>query len=238
MERETHILVISYPLQGHINPILQFSKRLASKGPRVTFVTTTSISKSIQIQAQASSSINFEIISDGSEEVENLETIDERVQRFKSKVSESLAKLIQRHNSSKYPPKFLVYDSFMPWALNIARQLGLDGAPFFTQSCVVSAIYYHAHRGEIKMPLEEGSSISSPSMPSLGSNDLPSFLFDTGLYAALQNLLVNQLSNFQDANWLLCNTFDNLEAEVGSIIHTCYKYRFLGHATKFYNIYV
>ena len=236
MERETHILAISYPLQGHINPILQFSKRLASKGPRVTFVTTTSISKSTQ--AQASSSINFEIITDGSEEVENLETIDERVQRFKSKVSESLAKLIQRHNSSKYPPKFLVYDSFMPWALNIARQLGIDGAPFFTQSCVVSAIYYHAHRGEIKMPLEEGSSISLPSMPSLGSNDLPSFLFDTGLYAALQNLLVNQLSNFQDANWLLCNTFDDLEAEVGSIIHTCYKYRFLGHATKFYNIYV
>ena len=88
------------------------------------------------------------------------------------------------------------------------------------------------------MPLEEGSSISLPSMPSLGSNDLPSFLFDTGLYAALKNLLVNQLSNFQDANWLLCNTFDKLEAEVGSIIHTCYKYRFLGHATKFYNIYI
>ncbi|KAM3702237.1 hypothetical protein ACJW31_04G010700 [Castanea mollissima] len=212
MERETHILVIPYPLQGHINPILQFSKRLTSKGPRVTFVTPTSISKSIQ--AQASSSVSFEIISDGSEEVEKLETIDEHVQRFKSKVSESLAKLIQRHNSSKYSPKFLVCDSFMPWALNIARQHGIDGAPFFTQSCVVNAIYYHAHRGEIKMPLEEGSSISLPSMPSLGSNDLPSFLFDTGSYVALQNLLVNQLSNFQDANWLLCNTFDKLEAEV------------------------
>ena len=186
MESETHILVISYPLQGHINPILQFSKRLASKGPRVTFVTTTSISKSTQ--AQASSSINFEIISDGSEEVENQETLDEGVQRFKSKVSESLAKLIQRHNSSKYPPKFLVYDSFMPWALNIARQLGVDGAPFFTQSCVVNAIYYHAHQGEIKMPLEEGSLTSLPLIPSLGSNDLPSFLCDTGLYAALHAL--------------------------------------------------
>ena len=221
MERKTHILVIPYPLQGHINPMLQFSKRLASKGPRVTFVTTTVISESIQ--AQASSSVNFEIISDGSEEVENQETLDEGVQRFKSKVSESLAKLIQRHNSSKYPPKFLVYDSVMPWGLNIARQLGIDGAPFFTQSCVVNAIYYHAHRGEIKMPLEEGSSISLPSMPSLGSYVLPSFLFYTSFYPALQNLLVNQFSNFQDANWLLCNTFDKLEDEVGSIIHKCYK---------------
>uniref|UniRef100_A0A2N9FLF1 Glycosyltransferase n=1 Tax=Fagus sylvatica TaxID=28930 RepID=A0A2N9FLF1_FAGSY len=212
MERKTHILVIPYPLQGHINPMLQFSKRLASKGPRVTFVTTTCISKSIQ--AHASSSFNFETISDGSEEVEeNLESIDERLKRFKSTVSQNLTKLIERHNHSKYPPKFIVYDSFMSWVLNVARQLGLDGAPFFTQACVVNAIYYHAHQGAIQMPLE-GSSISLPSMPSLENNDLPSFLNDTGMYEALLKLVVNQFSNFQEAKWLLCNTFDKLEHEV------------------------
>ncbi len=216
MERKTHILVIPYPLQGHINPMLQFSKRLASKGPRVTFVTTTCISKSIQ--AHASSSFNFETISDGSEEVEeNLESIDERLKRFKSTVSQNLTKLIERHNHSKYPPKFIVYDSIMPWVLKVARQLGLDGAPFFTQACVVNAIYYHAHQGAIQMP-SEGSSISLPSMPSLEINDLPSFLNDTGMYEALLKLVVNQFSNFQEAKWLLCNTFDKLEHEVGSII--------------------
>ncbi|GMY32906.1 UDP-glycosyltransferase 74E2-like [Fagus crenata] len=212
MERKTHILVIPYPLQGHINPMLQFSKRLASRGPRVTFVTTTRISKSIQ--AHASSSFNFETISDGSEEVEeNLESIDERLKRFKSTVSQNLTKLIERHNHSKYPPKFIVYDSIMPWVLNVARQLGLDGAPFFTQACVVNAIYYHAHQGAIQMP-SEGSSISLPSMPSLEINDLPSFLNDTGMYEALLKLVVNQFSNFQEAKWLLCNTFDKLEHEV------------------------
>ena len=176
----------SYPSDSLSPTWSHKTKRLALKGPRVTFVTTASISKSIQSQAR--SFVNFEIISDGSEEVENLETIDESFQLFNSKVSESLAKLIQRHNSSKYPPKFLVYDSLMLWALNIARQLDIDGAPFFTQSCVVNAIYYHAHQGEIKMPLEEGSLTSLPSIPSLGSNDLPSFLCDTGLYAALHAL--------------------------------------------------
>ncbi|GLT55565.1 hypothetical protein SLA2020_286760 [Shorea laevis] len=70
MEREnthqTHILVIPYPVQGHINPMLQFSKRLASKGPRVTVITTTSISKSMgALQRQTSSAVNFETISDG-----------------------------------------------------------------------------------------------------------------------------------------------------------------------------
>ncbi|KAM3702233.1 hypothetical protein ACJW31_04G010300 [Castanea mollissima] len=212
MGRKIHILVIPYPLQGHLNPMLQFSKRLASKGPRVTFIATSRISKSIQ--AHESSSINFETISDGSEEAQDLETVYEKLKRFKSKVSQNLPKLIEKHNSSKYPPKFLVYDSVLPWALNIARQSGLDGAPFFTQSCVVNAIYYHAHQGTLQMPLEEGTSISLPSMPSLGINDMPTFLSDPGSDPDVLDLVVNQFSNFKEANWLLCNTFDKLEEEV------------------------
>ena len=225
MERKIHILVIPYPLQGHLNPMLQFSKRLASKGTRVTFIATSRISKSIQ--AHESSSINFETISDGSEEAQDLENIVEKLKRFKSKVSQNLPKLIEKHNSSKYPPKFLVYDSVLPWALNVARQSGLDGAPFFTQSCVVNTIYYHAHQGTLQMPLEEGSSISLPSMPSLGINDMPTFLSDTDSDPGVLNLVVNQFSNFHEANWLLCNTFDKLEDEVGSIIHLCHIFNFL-----------
>ncbi|GMY32899.1 UDP-glycosyltransferase 74E1-like [Fagus crenata] len=68
----------------------------------------------------------------------------------------------------------------MPWALDVARQLGLDGAPFFTQSGSVNAIYYHANRGAIKFPFE-GPTASLPSMPPLGINDLPSFMSNTVL---------------------------------------------------------
>nr|POE67361.1 udp-glycosyltransferase 74e2 [Quercus suber] len=193
--------------------MLQFSKRLASKGPRVTFISTSRISKSIQ--AHESSSINFETISDGSEEVQDLEIIDEKVKRFNSQVSQNLPKLIEKHNSSKYPPKFLAYDSILPWALNVARQSGLDGAPFFTQSCVVNNIYYHAHQGTLQMPLEEASSTSLPSMPSLGINDMPSIFCDMESYPGELNIVVSQFSNFQEANWLLCHTFDELEDEVG-----------------------
>ena len=47
MERETHILVLTFAVQGPINPMLQFSKHLASKGLRVTLFTTTSIGNSM-----------------------------------------------------------------------------------------------------------------------------------------------------------------------------------------------
>ncbi|KAG6768549.1 hypothetical protein POTOM_027471 [Populus tomentosa] len=61
--RESRVLVLPLPLQGHINPMLQFSKRLASKGLKVTLIITSSIAKSMQGQ---DSSINLEPIFDGS----------------------------------------------------------------------------------------------------------------------------------------------------------------------------
>ena len=132
-----------------------------------------------------------------------------------SYMSQSFPKLIEKHYSSRYPPKIFLYDSVMPWALEIARKIGIDGVPFFTQSCVVNAIYYHANHGAIQMPIEEGASISLPSIPSLAFDDLPSFLCDNkGSYPALLKLVLNQFSNFQEANWLLCNTFNELENEV------------------------
>jgi len=59
-------------------------------------------------------------------------------------------------------------------------------------------------------------SVSLPSMPSLGFNDVPSFFNDAAgsSYPALFKILINQFSNFQEANWIFCNTFDKLEQEV------------------------
>lgn len=229
MERGTHILVLAYPVQGHINPLLQFSKRLASKGPRVTFVLTSIMSKSIlQTVKAAGSSVNFETISDGSEDVDlKTESIDAQLERIELVVPQSLAKFIERQKGSEHPPTILVYDSVLPWALNVARKLGVDGAPFFTQSCAVNAIYHHALRGTFGRIPAEGPLISLPSLPSLGISDMPSFLCGTHSYPALLKLVLDQFSNLQEVNWLLYNTFDKLEHEVlpyiyiVSAIHTC-----------------
>ena len=36
----THVMLVSFPSQGHINPLLRLGKLIASKGLLVTFVTT------------------------------------------------------------------------------------------------------------------------------------------------------------------------------------------------------
>ncbi|CBI24715.3 unnamed protein product, partial [Vitis vinifera] len=48
-----HALLLSYPTQGHINPMLQFSKRLVSKGLKATLATTLSITKSMQLDCSS-----------------------------------------------------------------------------------------------------------------------------------------------------------------------------------------
>ncbi|GLT64018.1 hypothetical protein SLA2020_365360 [Shorea laevis] len=60
-----HCLVLTYPSQGHINPMLEFSKRLKHKGVKVTLVTTSFISKTIH---KEDTSIVLETISDGYDE--------------------------------------------------------------------------------------------------------------------------------------------------------------------------
>ncbi|KAL6343277.1 hypothetical protein AAG906_022193 [Vitis piasezkii] len=201
---ETHIMVLPFHAQGHINPMLQFSKRLASKGIKVTLViAATSNSQSMHAQT---SSINIEIISEEFDRRQQEESIEDYLERFRILASQGLT-------ASNHPAKILVYDSILPWAQDVAERQGLHGASFFTQSCAVSAIYYHFNQRAFSSPLE-GSVVALPSMPLFHVNDLPSFISDKGSAAALLDLLLNQFSNFQKVKWILFNTFTKLEDEV------------------------
>ncbi|KAF2325574.1 hypothetical protein GH714_030671 [Hevea brasiliensis] len=211
--RESHVLVFPFPIQGHINPMLQFSKRLASKGLKVTLIASTSIAKSMQTPQE--SSINIETIFDGFQEEKAASPV-EYMERYEATVPQSLAELIEKHGSTPYPVKCIVYDSVMPWALDVARSSGISGASFFTQSCAVCVIYYHAIQGALKVPLEEEpvAVVSLPSLPQLEFNDLPPFVNGAGSYPAIYELVFGQFSNIDDADWLFWNTFNGLEDEV------------------------
>ncbi|KAK2977642.1 hypothetical protein RJ640_012479 [Escallonia rubra] len=204
----THVLVLPFPAQGHINPMVHFSKRLASKGLKVTLVATN---KSMQPQ---DTSIQIEHISDCFEEGgQKTDSLDAMFDHFRIAVSRGLPELIEKQKSLGCPVTLVVYDSVVPWVLDTAHQLGLYGAAFFTQSCAVCTIYYHEHQGSLQINPSEGSSVSMPSMPSLRTKDLPSFIYDVSSYPSILRLVVNQFSNYKEADWRLFNTFDKLEAE-------------------------
>ncbi|PNT28818.1 hypothetical protein POPTR_007G140300v4 [Populus trichocarpa] len=209
---KSHVLVIPYPAQGHINPMIQFSKRLASKGLQVTAVI---FSSQALLEHTQLGSVGVVTIDCQSHEEAKI-SIDDYLKQFQATVTLKLRELVaELKNSSGYPICCLVYDSLMPWVLETARQLGLSAASFFTQSCAVDTVYYHIHEGQLKIPLEKlPLTFSRP--PALEITDLPSFvqgLESKSEYSSLLNLVVSQFSNFREADWIFVNTFNTLEEE-------------------------
>ncbi|XWS13101.1 hypothetical protein CRYUN_Cryun36dG0008700 [Craigia yunnanensis] len=130
-----HVLVIPYPSQGHINPMLQFSKRLSSKGLKATFVTTLFISQTMK--PESFGSIDIDTISDGCDEggFSEAESIHDYLKRLEAAGSKTLAELIIKYKNSSHPIDCIIYDDFLPWALDIAKQFGLVGAAFLLRMC-------------------------------------------------------------------------------------------------------
>ncbi|KAJ0966444.1 hypothetical protein J5N97_027582 [Dioscorea zingiberensis] len=209
-----HVLVLPFPIQGHINPMLQFAKRLASKGPQVTLVSTIFIIKSMQLQTKT---INLATISDGYDETgiagakNGLEPYFESLQTIGSKTLEDL---ITKQSKSDRPFTCMVYDTYVPWAAEVTKKLGsIDSVAFSTQSCAVSSIYYHFNHGLLDLP-DNGDTVSLHGLAQLGRSDFPSFTFGAEDYPTLARLSLNQFNAPKKNDWVLFNSFDDLEDEV------------------------
>ncbi|KAK9141398.1 hypothetical protein Scep_011079 [Stephania cephalantha] len=210
MCRRSHVLVFPFPVQGHINPMLQFSKRLASKSLKVTLSTPIYVAKS---SPPLVGSVSVHTFSDGREEEgAKEESYDSYIERFKVIGSKTIAALVEKYSGTNSPINCIVFDSVLPWAADVARRLGMVGASFYTQSLAVNAVYFHVQSGKLSLPVS--SHVSLPGLPVLESHDLPSFVVHTESYPGLLKLVLSQFSNLDGTDLLLFNTFDKLEEEV------------------------
>nr|AWN56750.1 crocetin glucosyltransferase 74AD1 [Crocus sativus] len=207
-----HILLLPCPAQGHINPILQFGKRLASHNLLTTLVNTRFLSNSTKSEPGP---VNIECISDGFDSGGMNAAPSRRAyfDRLESVGSETLFGLIESLRSRGRPAHVLVYDPFLPWAMNVAERSGLRSVAFFTQPCAVDTIYRHVWEGRIKVPVTEP--VRLPGLPPLEPSDLPSFVTDSDpvVNPDLLPLLVNQHKNLDKADMMLINSIYELEHE-------------------------
>ncbi|KAM7486495.1 hypothetical protein LguiA_002504 [Lonicera macranthoides] len=207
-----HVLALPYPSQGHINPMLQFCKRLVSKNLKATLAITNFISTSMNPKPGL---VGLDTISDGYDQggFTQADSIDSYLATLEIHGSKTLAELIKRHEDSAHPIDCIVYDAFLPWALDVAKEFGLAGAAFFTQPCAVNYIYYYVKRGLLTLPVTE-LPVSMPGMPLMELEDMPSFIYVDGSYPAYFELVLNQYLNVDKADFVLVNTFYELEEEV------------------------
>lgn len=211
---KAHVLVVPYPGQGHVNPMIQFCRRIISKGLKATLVTSVFLSKTMNL-GSAVGPVSLDVISDGFDDSGFPQTGSSELylERLKTAGSRTMAELITRYKSTPNPIDCVVYEPFLPWALDVAKHFGLVGAAFFTQPCAVDYIYYNIQHGKISLPVTSAP-VSIPGLPLLEYRDMPSFVGVPGSYPAYFEMLLNQFSNTDKADFILINTFYELEREV------------------------
>ncbi|GMH18272.1 hypothetical protein Nepgr_020113 [Nepenthes gracilis] len=212
-EYRGHVLAVPYPAQGHINPLLQFCKRLASKGFKATLAISTFIANSNGF-ADAPATVHLETISDGFDDggFAQAESIAAYLSAFEAAGSKSLAHLVRKLADSDHPINCIVYDSFMPWALDVAKQQGTLAATFFTQAVAVGCIYYRVNRGLLRLPIPSPP-VEIPGLPPLEIGDMPGYFARPAEYPAYFAMVLEQYYNVDKADFVLVNSFYELEAK-------------------------
>ncbi|KAK6160880.1 hypothetical protein DH2020_004261 [Rehmannia glutinosa] len=223
---KAHVVVLAYHGQGHINPMVQFSKRLAAKGLRITITTTLSNTKAME---DASDSIKFESIYDDCSGggVAGPGGFKGFLDRFEAIGSTNLIEIIQKFKDSEKPVKCLIYDANIPWASKVAAELGIAKAAFFTQSCAFVAFCYPMHC-DLSGVTPSVPFLSMPGLPELRLPNLPSFGPETGHYPPIIRYILSQFDNSEKADWVLFNSFYKLEEEVINWMSTLWPVRTIG----------
>ncbi|XP_073116585.1 crocetin glucosyltransferase 2-like [Elaeis guineensis] len=230
MEKSTqqaHAVVLPYPSQGHINPMLQFAKRLSSHGLLATLATTRFILSTTRPEPGP---VALAPISDGFDRAGFAEasSIWAYLDRLESVGSTTLDELIRSERAAGRPVRALVYDSFLPWARDVGERHGLVTAAFFTQSCAVNIVYGLVNMGLLHIPVT--GPVSPPGLPRLEPDDLPSFVSeaDGGPYPSYLKLVMEQYKNLEKADVVFVNSFYELEPEEAGYMASTWRAKTIG----------
>ncbi|KAK6914365.1 UDP-glucuronosyl/UDP-glucosyltransferase [Dillenia turbinata] len=217
---EPHILLVTYPLQGHINPAIQFAKRLIRAGVTVSFATSVSARRSMSM-LQKPKGLSFVTFSDGYDDGFKADVHERRhfMSNMKRCGSQTLRELILSKANQGHPITCLIYTLLLPWAADVARDLHVPSALLWIQPATVLDIYYYYFNGyeDAIRDTNKGpsSSVKLPGLPPFTARDLPSFLVDSNGYSfvlpTFQELL-EAIAKEENPS-VLVNTFDALEPE-------------------------
>ncbi|XP_047066951.1 7-deoxyloganetin glucosyltransferase-like [Lolium rigidum] len=235
-----HAVMVPYPAQGHITPMLQLAKLLHTRGFHVTFVNNEFNHRRL-LRSQGADALGsvpafrFAAIADGlppsdreaTQDIPSLcyYTMTTSLPRLKELVAK-LNEEAENSGGALPPVTCVVADSVMSFALRAARELGLRCATLWTASACGFMTYYHykdlRDRGII--PLKDEAQLSNgylddttidwiPAVPKdLRLRDLPSFVRTTDPDDIMFNFFIHETAAMSQASGVLINTFDELDA--------------------------
>ncbi|KAK3138071.1 hypothetical protein QOZ80_5AG0364040 [Eleusine coracana subsp. coracana] len=223
--RQPHVLLVSFPLQGHVNPLLRLGRRLASKGLLVTFTTFRHAGLRALPDEDAclddlwpagSGRLRFEYLRCHLDDDEE-EDPTELLRHVTNAGPAALSALLRRQSDSGRPVSCVVNNPFAPWAVDVAPETGVPcRATLWIQSCAVLSLYYHFYYNNSSSFPDDADPdrpVKLPGLPTLAADDLPLMVRPEFARNIWGNMLRAQLGQVETkaVSWVLVNTFHGLE---------------------------
>ncbi|KAK2634633.1 hypothetical protein Ddye_029425 [Dipteronia dyeriana] len=225
MGRQPHVLVIPYPAQGHVMPLMKLSMKIAEHGVKVTFVITEFIEAKIMAsmpeKAWWSQIIRFVSIPDG------LEGEDDRKDAAKTRetmlrvMPGHLKNLIDKVNQSNDGGqiKCVLADTTVGWVLEVAKKMGIPGTAVTPAGPGGVALSLHIPKlieaGIIDTngtPMSDELISLSKETPAWKVNELTwSSPSDPKIQKIIFEYVSSAVQTLRNSNWVLCNYFNELD---------------------------
>nr|Q9ZR27.1 RecName: Full=Anthocyanidin 3-O-glucoside 5-O-glucosyltransferase 1; AltName: Full=UDP-glucose:anthocyanin 5-O-glucosyltransferase 3R4; Short=p3R4; Flags: Precursor [Perilla frutescens]BAA36421.1 UDP-glucose:anthocysnin 5-O-glucosyltransferase [Perilla frutescens var. crispa] len=209
------VLLATFPAQGHINPALQFAKRLLKAGTDVTFFTSVYAWRRMANTASAAAGnppgLDFVAFSDGYDDgLKPCGDGKRYMSEMKARGSEALRNLLLNNHDVT----FVVYSHLFAWAAEVARESQVPSALLWVEPATVLCIYYFYFNGYAD-EIDAGSDeIQLPRLPPLEQRSLPTFLLPETpeRFRLMMKEKLETLDGEEKAK-VLVNTFDALEPD-------------------------
>ncbi|ONI03015.1 hypothetical protein PRUPE_6G233600 [Prunus persica] len=237
--KHPHVVLFAYPLQGHVIPAVHLAIKLASKGITVTFVNTEAVHhQTVKSHAmeddnifkgvlQSGLDIRYVTINDGfpvefDRSLNHDQFWESVIHDFPAQVDELLAKLVL----SNPPVNCLISDTFFEWTTNIAKKYNLVTVSFWTEPALVFNLYYHldllnknghGHFTSHANPRQDTINYI-PGVRAIEPKDLSSYLQPSDYTSPIHRIIVKAFEKIKTADFILCNTVQELESETISAL--------------------
>ncbi|XP_065858827.1 UDP-glycosyltransferase 83A1-like [Euphorbia lathyris] len=222
MERRGHILVMAYPAQGHVIPMMELSQSLVKHGFKITFVNTEynhkRVLKALIQKDFIEDHINLVSIPDGLEPWEDRNDLSKFVESFFSFVPGKLEELIRKMNASEDEKiTCFIVDEALGWTLEVAERMKIPGVIFCSGSAAMHSLLFNMDKLiqegiiDINGTLLKNQMIElGPGMPALSTS-----IFDWKLDATAQKHMIDIILKRNEAvklaDWIISNSAYALE---------------------------
>ncbi|KAG7623699.1 UDP-glucuronosyl/UDP-glucosyltransferase [Arabidopsis thaliana x Arabidopsis arenosa] len=225
-----HVVVIPYPAQGHVLPLISFSRYLTKQGIQITFI-NTEFNHTRIINALPSSphedyvgdGINLVSIPDGLEDSPEERNIpgklSESVLRFMPKKVEELIERMMAETSGGTIISCVVADQSLGWAIEVAAKFGIRRAAFCPAAAASMVLGFSIQKLIDDGLIDSDGTVRVNKTIQL-SPGMPKMETDKFVWVCLKNkesqknifqLMLQNNNSIESTDWLLCNSVHELE---------------------------